>query len=93
MDDVSFTFSSDPSDQKRVCKLALELMNFTLTISLADGSIFTISEQEEVQRVLDEIQAMDLKNETKDRGDGNRLSIEVNLDPLNAVKTYHCRLS
>ena len=74
--------------------MLLDLTNFALTVSTANGSVCTLTEQDEVQHTLDQAHVYNkhvtslLKEGTLDQEDN--ISIEIALDPVNTIKTFTC---
>jgi hypothetical protein len=91
---TAFIFSTDKSNPNRVYKMLLDLTNFALTVSTANGSVCTLTEQDEVQHTLDQAHVYNkhvtslLKEGTLDQEDN--ISIEIALDPVNTIKTFTC---
>jgi hypothetical protein len=91
---TAFIFSTDKSNPNRVYKMLLDLTNFALTVSTANGSVCTLTEQDEVQHTLDQAHVYNkhvtslLKEGTLDQED--KISIEIALDPVNTIKTFTC---
>mmetsp|Transcript_25952 Transcript_25952/g.38430 ORF Transcript_25952/g.38430 Transcript_25952/m.38430 type:complete len:99 (-) Transcript_25952:334-630(-) len=95
---MSYCLTSNESIPERVVRIELELVTFTLRLTLQNGNCLTISDSIEVQNMLDDAKKL---NDTlrKDAGsdsdknstaDGGGLSVvEIKLDPINAVNTYN----
>ena len=71
--------------------MVLELMNFSLTISLADGSVYNVSQRDEIQHILNQARIYNEENDALDK-DGDSAYIDISLDPVNAIQTYSCRV-
>lgn len=87
-----YAFTSDSEQSKRVSRIQLELVNFTLSLTTQDGNQISVSNPEEVQSILDEARDFNRKqnlNQKKGNENDDLVEIEMNLDPLNTVKTFH----
>ena len=76
--------------------MLLDLTNFALTVSTANGSVCTLTEQDEVQHTLNQAHIYNkhvtslLREGTLDQDDLFSIEIEIALDPVNTVKTFTC---
>ena len=93
-----YQFTTSQHEPEKVIRIQLELVDFTVTISTKGGDQFTIDNQKDVQSILD--QAKEFNRSiccddsdsgcTSDEGhNNNRIEIEIKLDPINSVNTYH----
>jgi len=94
----SYEFTTDESNPKRVFRLELEFVDFTLNMTLQSGDVHLIVEPEHVQKILNK--AHDFNNsqikETTSSGIESDLVkekggavIEILLDPVNSVNTFY----
>ena len=82
-----YKFTSNSEEPQRVRRVQLELVNFTLSLTTQDGNQISFSNPEDVQSILD--QARDFNRLSEKQSNGQSLvEIEINLDPLNTVKTF-----
>jgi hypothetical protein len=93
-----YAFTKDDQDPKRVVRMELEMVNFTLKITVGNGDTTLLSDPVQVQELLDRARAFNgsTHHPTKDiphdtdgiRKDGG-IVIEVTLDPVNTVNSFH----
>jgi len=95
---LSYEFTTDESNPKRVFRLELEFVDFTLSMTLQSGDVHLIVEPEHVQNILQK--AHDFNNSqikettssaierdlVKEKGGA---VIEILLDPVNSVNTFY----
>ena len=96
----TWTFTKDDQDPNRVVRMELEMVNFTLQITVGSGDTTLLSDPVQVQELLDRARAFNgsTHHPTKDisvphdtdriREDGG-IVIEVTLDPVNTVNSFH----
>ena len=85
-----YCLTSDESIPERVTRIELELVNFTIRLTLQNGNCLTISEPTEVQTMLDEAKQLNdtFRKDSSSAEEGLSV-VEIKLDPINAVNTYH----
>lgn len=86
-----FTRQNSPH---KVTRIQLELVDFTLTLSTHDGQDCIVSDEIQVQTILNQAREYNrIVDEDLNGSDGggnndNRVEIEIKLDPVNSVNTY-----
>jgi len=73
-----------PSSRQVVKNICLELVTFTLTLTLEDGSSFTFEDQTKVQKILDNAEVFNKNIVAED----NKAMVEIHLDPMNKINRY-----
>lgn len=95
VDILDYVFSGMDDNPRRVVRIELEMVGFTLRVTVKGGQTYLITEAEEVQRILDAAREFNRKlnlavadNIELVRNKGG-IIIEVKLDPRNTVRSFN----
>lgn len=94
-----FTSCVDEASSNLITRIQLELVSFTLTLTLQNGSTHSITDPGEVQSILDRAREFN-QSRTKNASAADECTnantvtradnaiIEIKLDPVNSVNTF-----
>ena len=89
-----YIFTTDESNPRQVVRIQLEMVDFTLNVSVNSGETDLITDPDQVQSILDRAREFN-RNTNQPKSDSavvktnGGVIIEVKLDPVNPVNAFH----
>ncbi len=94
----AYLFTTDRKNPKRVNRIELELVNFSLSVTLENGDVHRVTETKTSQIILNKANAFndEVLSDTTSSGLSSDLVkeqggsvVEIKLDPVNSVNVFH----